>query len=322
MKRRKHKKQVRMVVILSVITLLFITTGYAAISTNITLKAKGNILSYDRTLATTYITNLYSNGDNTLIDDGTDNHNVRYSGKPVNNYVCLANEKPCSDDNLYRIIGVFNNIKTTEEGNGETRVKLVKATSIGEMQWDESGSNDWSRPATLNTFLNNLELVNNILIDNAVWNLGGNSSAGETTTQMYEYERGIITGNMNSAPSVWTSKISLIYPSDYGFASSACYQNKSLYKSDGDDYSIELCKKSNWLYKNQASWFLTPNANTWDNNYAFYICFSGAVCNYPNSVNSSSFAVFPSFYLKSNVNIIENGNDGSEDKPYILELSE
>ena len=43
----------------------------------------------------------------------------------VNNYVCISNEETCSDANLFRIIGVF------DEG-----VKLIKATSIGDMQWN------------------------------------------------------------------------------------------------------------------------------------------------------------------------------------------
>ena len=36
----------------------------------------------------------------------------------VNNYVCIKNEDVCSDANLFRIIGVFNN-----------QVKLIRAKS-------------------------------------------------------------------------------------------------------------------------------------------------------------------------------------------------
>lgn len=105
--------------------ILFLFIGYEAFQTTININTKGNIKAYKRTLAITKILSLKQKGDTTLIDDETNDHNNRYSGKQVNNYVCLENEKPCSEDNLYRIIGVFNNIKTTENGANETRIKVI-----------------------------------------------------------------------------------------------------------------------------------------------------------------------------------------------------
>ena len=34
------------------------------------------------------------------------------------------------------------------------RLKIMKEDSIGDMAWDTSNSNNWNRPASLNTYLN------------------------------------------------------------------------------------------------------------------------------------------------------------------------
>ncbi len=97
-----------------------------------------------------------------LAYDGTTDNNLRYIGADPNNYVSFNNE-------LWRIIGVFNNI---DDGTGtkETRLKIIRNESIGEYSWDnkasgtgssdsEYGSNDWSDSA--------LQLVLN---EGAYWN--------------------------------------------------------------------------------------------------------------------------------------------------------
>ena len=60
--------------------------------------------------------------------DGTVDNNLRYVGADPNNYVSFNNE-------LWRIIGVFNNI---DDGTGmtETRLKIVRNESIGTYSWD------------------------------------------------------------------------------------------------------------------------------------------------------------------------------------------
>ena len=60
--------------------------------------------------------------------DNTADNNLRYVGANPNNYVSFNNE-------LWRIIGVFNNI---DDGTGmtETRLKIVRNESIGTYSWD------------------------------------------------------------------------------------------------------------------------------------------------------------------------------------------
>ena len=89
--------------------------------------------------------------------DNTVDNNIRYIGANPNNYVTFNNE-------LWRIIGVFNNIDNGS-GTKETRIKLIRDEPIGKYSWDnkpsgtgsstsEYGSNDWT-DSTLKEVLNN-----------------------------------------------------------------------------------------------------------------------------------------------------------------------
>ena len=62
--------------------------------------------------------------------------NIRYIGANPNNYVSI-------DGEVWRIIGVFNNIKSDAlDEHGETRIKLIRNEAIGAYSWDTSTSND------------------------------------------------------------------------------------------------------------------------------------------------------------------------------------
>ena len=71
--------------------------------------------------------------------------NIRYIGANPDNYVSI-------DGEVWRIIGVFNNIKSdTLDEHGETRIKLIRNEAIGGYSWDAStynegtGINEWSQ---------------------------------------------------------------------------------------------------------------------------------------------------------------------------------
>ena len=71
--------------------------------------------------------------------------NIRYIGANPDNYVSI-------DGEVWRIIGVFNNIKSdTLDEHGETRIKLIRNEAIGGYSWDTStynsgnGINEWSQ---------------------------------------------------------------------------------------------------------------------------------------------------------------------------------
>ena len=96
------------------------------------------------TKATEYLTEL-AKSDGSLVYDETSDNNLRYIGANPNNYVSV-------DDELWRIIGVMNNI---DDGTGksESRIKLIRNESIGSYSWDTSdnsvnsgyGVNEWSQ---------------------------------------------------------------------------------------------------------------------------------------------------------------------------------
>ena len=98
------------------------------------------------TSAVEYITELAKSNDSLVYDETSDN-NLRYIGSNPNNYVSV-------DGELWRIIGVMNNIKTSESDTvGESRIKLLRNDSLGNYSWDTSdssvnsgrGVNEWSQ---------------------------------------------------------------------------------------------------------------------------------------------------------------------------------
>ena len=252
--------------------------------------------------------------DELKYDDTADN-NLRYIGANPNNYVSFNNE-------LWRIIGVFNNI---DDGTGtkEARLKIIKDEPYSEgISWSSNSTNNWSTASLqkeLNgTYLNSITSTYKKMIEDAIWNLGGSSTYEDVTTSMfYERERG--TDVYNGRPTEWTGKIGLMYPSDYGYATSGgsttnrdiCL-NTVLYNWHSS--SVSDCKNNDWLYNSSYhQWTLIPRSD--DSGRVFPVRTNGNVDNY-NSL--AKCAVSPALYLSSNVKI--TGGDGSESNPFILSL--
>ncbi|MFR2585355.1 MAG: hypothetical protein ACLTAK_02200 [Bacilli bacterium] len=117
-RRRKNRKQVRVVVGLSICLLVIMTVGYAAFSTKLTLTAKGNIkslISVDRLKSNVVIA-----GDGLYVDTYEEGRYI-YRGSSPNNYVKL-------NDELWRIVAI-------EKDNA---LKVVKSESIGKIPYDEA----------------------------------------------------------------------------------------------------------------------------------------------------------------------------------------
>ena len=248
--------------------------------------------------------------DNTLQIGATESiTEYRYRGASTKNYVTFNNE-------TWRILGVF----PTDDGTGkiENRVKLIKDQSIGDKYWDTNGSNNWARPATLNTelnttYLNNLDSTSKSMIGNTKYYLGGYSNSKIQKDVMYQYERKIQNTTNNefyygSNPNSWVGKLGLMYASDYGYAvSDECTQ--TLY-----NYYNAICKNNNWLFKGNNEWIL-PQAASYSFN-AFIVYPIGRV-NY-DSVNYFQYGVRPVLYLISSAKI--TGGNGTSSSPYTLGL--
>ena len=273
------------------------------------------------TPATDVIEDAYTNNTTTLAYDEA--NNLRYIGADPNNYVLF-------NDELWRIIGVFS--EDTHGVSGQKLIKIIRSESLGSIAWDSANTNDWST-ASLQTTLNG-DYLNGSgsyastgiksdtarnMIETITWKLGGSSTYNDVTSSMfYERERG--TTVYSGRPTTWSGKVALMYPSDYGYATSggsttnrdACLA-KELYNWNSSSFSD--CKNNDWLYDSSITqWTLTPRSS---NSYFVFIVADTGYVNH-TSLAGLSYGVRPSVYLTSNVKI--SGGDGTSNSPYTLEV--
>ena len=157
------------------------------------------------------------------------------------------------------------------------------------------------------------------MIGDAVWYLGGVGNyvgiSNGLTSHFYSYERGttVYSGNATS----WLGKVGLIYPSDYGYATSggsitdrnSCL-NKELYNWKDSSYSD--CKNNNWLYNSSVQWTMIPLTS--GSNSVFCLNTSGHL--FHVIARSTSYTIHPVVFLKSSVKI--DSGDGSASNPYVF----
>ena len=283
--------------------------------------------------ATDVIEDTYEENQGMLAYDNTADNNLRFIGRDPNNYVyfnCDDYNNPSSGTcELWRIIGVFN--ENSHGISGEKLVKLIRSNSLGDITWDTANTNNWSTASlqkTLNgDYLNGsgsyaaTGIKNNTtrnMIANVTWKLGGTASytsaSNGLASHWYGYERG--TTVYSGRPTTWQGKIALMYPSDYGYATSggstrnreACLA-KELYNWESSRYSD--CKNNDWIFNNDYQWTLTPPSSI--SSRVFLVNNTGSVY-FSNAY--TSHGIRPSVYLTSNVGI--SGGDGTMNNPYIL----
>ncbi len=159
------------------------------------------------------------------------------------------------------------------------------------------------------------------MIGDTLWYLGGtsrySSASNGLVSHWYSYERG--TKGLSGRDISWVGKIGLMYPSDYGYATSGgsttdrtvCL-NKEVYNWKSSKFSD--CKNNDWLYESgYVQWTLSPSAGF--STSVHFITTSGNV----NTITGIfySYGVCPVAFLKSNIKIVEG--DGSSSNPYILQ---
>ena len=143
MRRRKQKKQKKMIIVGSLCLLLCLCVGYAAFSTQISLTAKGNIK--EKPNCEVNGTKIYTvtEGDGLYMDEYEDGK-CTYKGTDPNNYFTYNNE-------TWRIVSI--------EPDGWVKLILIPELPL-EYVWDDKamlgdGSNDWAAPADINIDLTN-----------------------------------------------------------------------------------------------------------------------------------------------------------------------
>ena len=300
----------------------------------------GKIVINQKPTLSDYIAELDLTDNGLEIDDTTDK-NLRYVGATPKNYLSF-------NDETWRIIGVFNvyNVETNKYENLVKIVRNDSLGSYSWDSSESTinsgyGVNEWSQ-AYLMTELNT-DYINpsptsettlwyngsnnakngtynyskNIKSDsidkvaNVRWNLGG-ATYGTSALNSYNQERG--TSHISNPSdgitrtNTWDGKIALMYPSDYGYASTGSACRSNLNKCNDADSKV-----NNWLFNSVYQWTLSPNSG--GAGTVFYVGSGGYVG--PGSANSA-YGVCPALFLKSDV-VIVGGTGESIENAYTLE---
>ena len=247
----------------------------------------------------------------------------------VKNFVCFGSDATtCSPENLYRIIGVFNNqVKLVKwdyakssllgtDGDFSQELSSYFSGEQGESPssnslyyWNGSGTNTWSESnlnkVNLNTnFVNNIGSIWSDKIATTTWKVGGGSWANIGTSvpkTVYQYEV-----DTNASTITYSAKIGLMYVSDYYYSASPSAWTLVGYNSDYSK-SYASAKGENWLYGGGWDWTLSRNSDRLD--YAFFVSSDGYVHN--GYVDSYS-GVRPSFSLNQSVTYVSGSGTQSD----------
>ncbi len=308
-----------------------------------TFKAGIAVKSYDREKNMAVISEACSNGqnladcikstysyDSTLyyhdssLTNGAGDNSYRYAGasERVNNFVCFgSNENSCPTDNLYRIIGVFgNNVKLIKydyanwnllgtdgdyQGTGNGYFWNYKNnTSIN----NGYGSNEWGtslfNKINLNkNYLNNIGTTWSNLIEDTTWKVSGHTTDIVTPKAMFTAE--ITNATKTYGPENGTSKIGLMYASDYGFAAAPSAWTTNLHS-----YNSSSITSVNWMNINMKiyEWTITPYSSYSD--VVFLLTNSGYL--FSSVASGRNYVSRPVLYLKASVNYVSGSGTAAD----------
>jgi len=273
---------------------------------------------------------------NETLENGAGDNSYRYAGAhdTVNNFVCFGTDaESCPNDNLYRIIGVFDNqvklIKydyATKEQLGTGGDYYLESTpnttyykgsqsKVSTYYWNNvngtSSKNNWneSRLNTIHlnsTYLNNLGTTWTDKIATTTWNVGGMSRANgmeSNAKTAYDYEVGA-----NKINKTYEAKIGLMYLSEYYYGALPNHWTKPGYDNDTkQDYRTAV--NDNWMHMGHSEWTISPYTNNTTN--VFFVNLDGYVYN----GNVYYFwGVRPTFNLILSVKLV--GGFGTKGNPY------
>ena len=283
------------------------------------------------------LNNIYTgvDGDNSLYHhDGVGTYGTleagdnsyRFSGGDPNNYVCFgSNEKTCPNDNLYRIIGVFDNqvklIKydytssdmTGSDAEYDGSYSNSSAFYLGNMNTNNIATYNFRKSSNIVWENNELNLINlnnrflnyigndfaNMIAEHS-WVVRGNdylitNSSAKSVVQLEVINPGLST--------IYNGKIGLMYVSDYAYAVNPSYWNSGI--SNYSNFTGD-----NWMFMGLFEWTITTY---YASSNVYSISDQGNVA----SNRSSAAAIRPTFYLNSNVTYI--GGTGTKIDPYRIQ---
>ena len=232
---------------------------------------------------------IVSSGDGLYADEYEDGK-YTYKGANPNNYVTFNNETAG-----WRIISI----------NSDGTIKIMRDAIITDSYWDTSRSNNWNRPASLNTYLNgnyynSLTNVAQSQIVEAIYNVGVVTNHNNDMIDQINDEKSV------------TSKVKIALPTVSEYIRANSNKNQCGTLSSNSD-NTKTCINSNWMYIDDYWWLLSPYFGGSDT--VFYVDSIGGIYgNWPDAMLS---AVRPTVTLSSEVQII--GGDGSQSNPFIIE---
>ena len=234
---------------------------------------------------------IVTSGDGLYVDEYEDGK-YTYKGANPNNYVTFNNENAG-----WRIVSI----------NPDKTIKIMKVGSVGNRDWSTSASNNWARPADLNTYLTG-----------TYYNELSEGAKGQIVADSYNigavnYNNNDMQDQINDEKSQqWYGSIALPTMSEYIRASSNV--NCKTHNKYNNNYST--CKNSNWTVNNEYWWTLSPSTGT---SYDVFVVYpdgraisGGGSNNYGNGAG-----IRPVVTIAYLVQIV--GGDGSRNNPIILE---
>ena len=249
----------------------------------------------------------------------------------VKNFVCFGSDATtCPTENLYRIIGVFNNhvklikydyAKSSLLGtDGDFSQEYTSNYFSGEQgespssnslyYWNNAGTNTWSA-SKLNTVNLNTNFTTNIgtawanKIATTTWKVGGGTYANlrdAVPKTAYQYEVG-----SSASTTTYDAKIGLMYVSDYYYSASPSAWTLVGYNSDYTK-SYASAKGENWLYGGGWDWTISRDSDS--SSYAFGVNYYGGVISY--NVHNGYYGVRPSFSLLSSTTYVSGSGSMSD----------
>lgn len=266
---RRLKRQKHLIIFTIIFIMVFLSTGYAAFSTKISLNAKGNIIDSPMITIEQLKQKTVENNDGLYLDSLEENRYI-YRGKEPNNYIKLGDE-------IFRIISIENN----------NSLKVIKEENIGKIVYDENNSKNWEKPTTLNTFLNEtyyneISFDKTIIIDYS-WPIGIITQNNEDLTEQISKEK----------EKTWVGKIALASVSDAIKANLNTEQCGNLSLTNANSTT---CLNTNWMYNVNASWLLQT-----DSTFVFIIYQAGQLGR--DGATRNTIYVRPSFFLKADIKL-------------------
>ena len=262
-------------------------------------------------------------GTYTNADQEAGDNSYRYAGANPNNYICFGSTvTPCPDDNMYQIIGIFDNqaklIKkefASEDilgidgdydsiGNPSIGVVDEDTTYHDRYYWNNTTDTTIWSESSLNTINLNTNYINTFetewvdKIAQTTWQVEGKFRYVIPVNEIFNLE-------IVESDSSYNAKIGLMYVSDYGYAVDPNYWTTEL-------YSYSSATSANWMYMGLNEWTISP----YDSNCSYRILSGHAYWGYvyySRDFQNSSY-VRPVFYLNSDVEYASG--DGSIDNPF------